>query len=462
MKIYRNNVELLDVELDDKSVFKSTIMGDEICELNFTSEIFVDFQLQDNIIYNSQYFVINTPPKITKVANNEYTYFLRFEGIKYDLGKVLVKLDGKLDFVLSADISQLVDLIVFNMNEISSTPWKRGITAITPIYDFTISSENCLQLLNRACLDFEVEFEVQASATEYIINVRDIIGVYEGVSLQYKKGIFNITKEAIAQESVITRLYPFGAAKNIPASYGHERIQLPAIELNTDRYGIIEGAIMYEDIFPNFTGTVGSVTSNTFIDNSIDFDINTQLIPGVVAKVVFKTGNLTGYEFDISSYNNSTKQVTLVQLKDDIGRLLPNSSLPIQIGDTYTIVDIYMPQSYIDAAESELNIRAISYLQKYSLPLYKYNITIDARYLRNENISLNVGQKIRLIDLDMGIDILLRIYSITQSLANPYQYVLELTDSKQTNRMIRLIHGQFSIEKTLDEYRKKLRILKNN
>ena len=461
MKIYRLNTEIIDVEIDDKSVYKYTIMGDEVCELNFTSESFIDFLIGDYLTYEGQIFTINTPIKRIKIANNEYTYNLRFEGIKYELGKTLFKLDGKIDYPLSSDIEQILDLVIINLNENSSIVWEKGTSSITPFYDFDIANENCLQILTRACIEFEVEFEVVPSAEKYVINVRDLIGIYDGIQLYYKRGIFQITVEPISQENIITRLYAFGAAKNIPASYGNDRIKIAPIENNVSEYGIYEGIIVYEDIYPTFEGSVDSAAGNDFVDANIDFDVNSQLIPGMQSKIVFKSGNLAGYEFTVVGFNNSTKTVTLANLLDDIGRNLPTDE-PIVSGDRYTFVDIYMPASYLSAAESELLSRANAYLAKYSEPLTKYSITIDSRYLRDREIQLYAGQKIKVLDLDMNISVELRIYSITQSLADPYQYTIELTDNLQTSRMIKLVYGQFDTDKVLENYRKEIRILKHN
>lgn len=459
MIIYRGTTELIDLELDDKSVFKHAIMSDEICVLSFVSELFIDYTIGDHLIYEDQIFTINTPVKRTKIANNEYNYNIRFEGIKYQLAKSLFQLDGKLEFPINSDIEQILDLVIINLNANSDITWLKGTSSITPFFNFEIANENCLQVLNRTCIEFNVEFEVVASASDYTINVRDLIGIFDGVTLEYKKGIFQIETEALGQENMITRLYPFGAKKNIPDSYGSNRIKIDPEENNIDLYGIMEGVKTWEDIFPSFQGSVDTAGGNTFTDTDIDFTINDQLIPGVTAKVVFLSGQLSGYEFEIASATGSS--VTLVSLIDDIGQTLP-SAIPIGVGDRYTFIDIYMPQSYLNAAEAELLTRAQTYLNKYSVPLTKFSITIDSRYLRDLNIQLYAGQKIILLDFDMIINVELRIYSITQSLADPFQYSIELTDNLQTSRLIELVHGQYDTQKRLEELRKELRTLKHN
>jgi hypothetical protein len=257
-------------------------------------------------------------------------------------------------------------------------------------------------------------------------------------------------------------VYAYGASKNIPEDYGYGRITIEPLTNNDDIYGIVESVLICDDIYPSFQGSVTSPGADFFTDSSIDFDINSYLISGVTPKVVFLSGDLAGYEFEISSYTHATKTIELVALVDDIGQTLPSSGLEISQFDKYTLVDLYMPDSYVEDAEAELLERAEDYIDRYSIPIVKYSIVIDARYLRDNEITLYAGQIIGIIDIDMGIDEQLRIYSISQSMANPYKYNIELTDELMVNRMIRLVYGQFDIQKALDRLRKELRILKNN
>jgi len=462
MKIYRLDTVIADIEIDDKSVFKYSIMGDEVCELNFVSDLYYDFTIADYLIYQGQKFRINTPVDKTKMAANEYNYKIKFEGIKYELGKILFKIDGMTEFPLNSNIEQILDHIITNMNEVSDVTWAKGVCSITPYYDFTFNNENCLEVITKACIEFEVEFEVIQDESGYTINVRDSIGIYEGVGLAYKAGIYSLAEQPASQDNIITKLYAYGASKNIPDSYGSQRIKIDAIDNNTDLYGISEDSIIWDDIYPKFSGEVTYQSSLTFRDSSIDFNINSYLIPGVTAKIVFLSGNLAGYEFEIDSFDYGSKEFTLIQLTDDIGQNLPNATLSIAIGDRYTINDIYMPTAYVTAAETELLSRATTYLEKYSSPLVKYSIVVDARYLRDNGITLYSGEKIYLYDDDMNISKQLRIYSIVQSLADPYKYDIELTDELMMSRMIKLIYGQYDINKRLDQLKKDLKILKNN
>ena len=462
MKIYRKKIQLIDIELDNSSIYKYTIMGDEMCNLSFVYDSYVDFQIGDYLEYEGQRYVINTPYTLKKIANNEYNYNIKFEGIKYELSKVLLKLDGALEFPVNFTIEQLLDLVLININEISDIEWVKGVCSITAFKDLQITNENCLQVLNRVCLLFDVEFEVIPTEDTYTINIRDVIGVYEGVELAYKSGIFDVNKTPISDSNIITKLYVSGASKNIPEDYEKNRLTIPPLTNNVEKYGINEHSVTYEDIYPKFEGSVVVAGTTTFVDNKIDFNLNNYLLPGIAAKCVFLSGDLSGYSFDIVSYNSSTKTVEIATLKDDIGQELPSTSLKLNIGDRYTFVDIYMPIAYVEDAEEQLAAEGTIFLQKYSNPIVKYTITIDARYLRKHEIIISTGQKIKLVLNDFSFSEILRVYSLTRSLANPYQYTMELTDNLQTSRMLKLIYGQYDIDKRLNEYKKELRIIKNN
>ena len=96
------------------------------------------------------------------------------------------------------------------------------------------------------------------------------------MTLAYGRGLLNLTKEIADTDEFFTRLLPTGSTKNIVASkYGHTTLQLPDgkkwIDRNVDLYGIKEKweEDAFADIFPGFTGTVGTVrTEVQTIDGS--------------------------------------------------------------------------------------------------------------------------------------------------------------------------------------------------
>ena len=68
-------------------------------------------------------------------------------------------------------------------------------------------------------------------------------------------------------------------------------------------------------------------------------------------------------------FDNTTKTISCKPVVEQSGYTMPNSILPRPL-NTYTLVDISMPQSYIDAAELELKTKTLNGLQKTILPKY--------------------------------------------------------------------------------------------
>jgi hypothetical protein len=218
-------------------------------------------------------------------------------------------------------------------------------------------------------------------------------------------------------------------------------LQQAYIEHNTNLFGIIEQTLIFNDIYPHRTGIVTGFDITdfySFTDSSIDFDINAQLLPGTSAKVVFNTGQLAGYTFEINRYNNVTKTITINKNKDEKTLDIPSDLLHMQIGDEYVLVDIVMPQSYISNAESLLLVKAQDYLNTYSEPAYNYSGECDPIYFRAKNIKLNYGDIVRIKDTELNVYRAFRIISITKPLTDEYAFTIELGDAIATSIITQL------------------------
>ncbi len=213
--------------------------------------------------------------------------------------------------------------------------------------------------------------------------------------------------------------------------------KVSVIEYNTAQYGIIEGTLVVEDIFPQREAAVTAVDGTDFYkfkDASLDFDINDHLLPGLAARVVFNSGQLAGYGFDVKEYNSATKEFTLLKNKDEKILDIPSVYFRPGIGDKYILVNIRMPQSYIDAAEQQLRIKATEYIKVKSVPAFKYNIVCNPAFFRAQKIKVDVGDVIVLMDVELGISDRIRTVEVVQSLVDEYDY--ELTLGEGSNRSI--------------------------
>jgi hypothetical protein len=108
--------------------------------------------------------------------------------------------------------------------------------------------------------------------------------------------------------------------------------------------------------------------------------------------------------------------------------MLPNATLKPAVGDKFVILDITMPQAYIDAAEAELLAAAQEYLNQNADPRVGYVLEIDPKYMKDNLITLTVGDYLRIVDTQLGIDKYIRIVGTEQSVWYENQWKATLTD----------------------------------
>jgi hypothetical protein len=203
------------------------------------------------------------------------------------------------------------------------------------------------------------------------------------------------------------------------------------IERNVDKYGIIEETTLFDDIYPHRTGTVSSVDAsnpNVIVDTSIDFDLAAYLQPGLTAKISFLTGQLGGYTFDISTWDNGTKRITFLKNKNEQNLDVPSSLIKPEIGDQYVLIDITMPTEYVKQAEDDLLAKAQEVLETYSTPQFTINAVMDTRYMKSYNKELFIGDTVWFKDTQLEVDRKIRISQVTRNLVEPFSFQITLAD----------------------------------
>ncbi|MFA7218224.1 MAG: hypothetical protein WC057_06480, partial [Dehalococcoidales bacterium] len=489
MNIYRGTELWLTIKTDDNTRHIRQVLGEDIIKSTFSSNLYLDINIGDFTVYNGVVYHINNKPNVKKNATNSYDYEVTFESESYELLKTqFLDLDGNSDFSLVGNVEDFIDLIITNMNR-EHANWARGACdqTNTSYKLLTFSKNNCMQVLQKLCEEFEGEFyfdydlyfeepaslpykpaagavigykpaaeaEHNYKPAEMVLyyNYKDICftdkaGEASGLTFLYKQGLRNIQRTTLSDKNIVTRLYAFGARKNLSSDYRDHSMRLKFVhegksylENNVDKYGVIEHTEILDDVFPHRTGEITYVSAAStikFVDDAMDFDLNDYLLPGITAKLHFNSGDLGGYEFEISAYNHSTKEFTIIAFTDDQGYTMPNDTLKPAIGDKYVLTDIKMPQTYIDTAEAELLAKAQTYIADNCNPRVTYILEPDWRYFKTHLISLQVGDFITIQDTDLGIDTTTRIVELTQSLANQYKYTLKLTDNLEVQLIQRL------------------------
>lgn len=458
LDIYRGAEVNLTIKIDDNTRLIRQLLGEDIIKSSFNSHSILDITIGDYITYDSVKYYINNLPNVKKNATNSFDYNIAFESEYYELLKTqFMDSDGNSDFDLVGNLETFINLIVTNMNRTHSG-WAKGTCDQTNT-DYKLqnfSKSNCMQVLQRLCREFEGEFYFDGKD----ICFTDKAGSDSGLTFKYKQGLRNIHRTTLSEKNIITRLYAFGSEKNLSSDYRDHSRRLKFVvddksylEKNVDKYGTIEFTKIYNDIYPHREGTISSVDGEDitkFFDNGMNFDLNDYLLPGVTAKLHFNSGDLGGYEFEVSAYNNDTKEFTIIIFTDEQGYEMPNATLKPAIGDKYVLLDIKMPQSYIDTAETALQTKAQAYLDDNCEPRVTYILTPDPRYFKIHFIDLVVGDFITIEDTDLGIDVMTRIVELTKSVANEYRYTLKLTDHLEVQLIRRLYDEQEGLKQKIE------------
>lgn len=463
--------------------------GQDVVNISMVSSVPLNFDIGDTLDVFGRVYTMNVMPNQNKVNDRRFEYQIQMEGVQYDLIKVMfldidsIGYSTSSSFTMMGNAESFLKLIIANLLRVySSLKWSLGeYPADSEFMNMDFQNETCLAVLQKVCDAYQTKFDIERTGiSEFKLHLRNRDFILPD-TFRYgrAKGLYALERMKSSDKNIITRLYAYGASKNLPLNYrgGAQRLKMPIGSIPNEgqpyiedpvaigKYGVIEGAVVYEDIFPNRTGTVTGITAGNvlqFFDTSMDFNLteviggtSTYMIDGMQPKIVFKTGNLAGYEFTLNAstqnqgYVHASKRFTINPYTDNSGNVFPSSTEPafqISVGDKYTIVDIAMPHSYISAAEFKLEETAGQYLYDNSKPHVQYGLTVDANFVRSKEQMpgeivnyFSAGDFVKVVDLDLGIDGKAQIQALKRNLLRHYEYDLTLGDeiSNQTARLYR-------------------------
>lgn len=474
-----------------RAIQQVELLGADTVDITVESVVKMDFFIGDKVTIVGRDYTLNTPPKEQKLAERRFVYNLLFEGVQYDLLRVnySVNVDTTSNEIqdlsgdsLTGDLKMFLDVLLSNANRVFPGQWLLGSYPIdTETKTLTFSeNDNCLSVLQTLCSadNYDTEFSIAIAPNGVrTINMGAMGNIFPYTFAYGKgKGLYDLTREKVSSTNIVTRLSVYGSTRNINTSkYRAFRLCLPGkskaqsyMESLTGiaNYGVWEQTKNFEHIYPHRTGTVGTLGDNElkFTDDTMNFDLNEKdeegntlyLIPGASAKVHFNTGNLAGYEFEVTSYVHDTNTFTLRPFTDENGYTFPSETseaFQFKPGDEYVILDIYLPQSYIDAAEEELETAGQEFLDKYSQPNVMYGLNIDPLFLKGvvgSEVEANiiwVGDYIPVKDDDLDVDKSIRVKGFARDLLQEYAYSLTIADMTVTVNIInRVISGLQGIE----------------
>jgi hypothetical protein len=412
------------------------IMTKDVVSFAFSSPTSVSLQIGDYIDVHGQRYELALEPEATKDSTLNYRYDCEFVAEYYKLSKWKMRgLDSTNaltlpEWELQGTLTDFLEIAVGNANRMS-TGWTVGDVqpGNTQKYLSFTSDNNILNSLSQIAQAFETEWWV-VGRTIHLIKRQEVSGhEFEyGYNMGLRGGIRRI---AVDSQNVFSRLLVQGSEQNIPSTYrnGARRLQLPigTPYLQGVKYGPdeIEADVIFDDIRPERIGIVTSTGGiQEFTDTGIDFDINSQLLPGISAKISFLTGNLSGYNFEIAKggYDHTTRTVKFVTNEQEKGNILPDADRKPEIGDTYFFFDIVMPDSYVQDAQNRLLAKGQEHMAKNGVPKFTYDLPPDHFFFERNSTLLTLGDTVHVKELDLGLDSDIRIIGYTRDLHDVYKY----------------------------------------
>lgn len=442
------------------------IMAEDLVTLTFGSSSPVNAIVNDSVVVFGKEYSLTEAPSLTKRNETEYEYSCQLKAIHYHLSKYNFMMVDSLNeptepaVSFTGTLEQVVDLVLLNANRWSSG-WTKGDIDVTEIKDLTFSPTNCLAALTTAAIEFGTELWFDGR----IIHLTEK-GTSSGITFEYGKGkgLYSISRSNKDGTSIINTLYAYGSSKNLPSDYRNysQRLKLPESIGNYLQIGtinpedVIEGQQIFDDIKPERIGTVTAVDSGSvfsFTDSAIDFDVNTQLLPGVAVKVHFLAGLLSGYDFTLNTYNHGTKTFLLNKNDNEKAIEIPGSVFKPNIGDKYFLFDLKMPVTYVEDAESRLQAASIAYLAKNSLSRVQYSVDCDPLHFKKNGVTFNLGDTVVIIDAALGINATIRVVGLTRNAIldgiEEYRYSLNLSESIEPAQFIRTIAQQEKVKQAI-------------
>ncbi|WP_415783474.1 phage tail protein, partial [Elizabethkingia bruuniana] len=462
-----------------KAELSRTLMSDDYVDISVECANPLDLNIGDKVTAEGRTFFLNMLPPVKKLAEDQFSYELRFEGPAFLLRKLKVfNLDSQgnkttNEFPLTGEINEFLYLLINNANK-KDNQWILGsFPSNTETKTLTFNNENCLAVLQRICQEFNVEFDIVEAGGKFTLNIREKIGKTLPFTVEYGmgNGLYDLSRARANDSEVVTVLYAYGSSQNIPVDYrGYSpRLRMPVAvgdyisnQAAIDLFGYVED-VFTPDIKPTFKGKVSGVRSlangvQEISVSNMDFDLKEKkadrstkyLIAGTPAKISVTKGDLAGYDFEVVDYIHSTKTFKLKQFADERGQKFPDNTTVFKFaaGDEFTLIDIMMPDQYITNAEQKLYDETVKEYQKVSQNNVKYTLNVDPLFLQDKG-EIGIGDLLPIKDADFGIDKASRIISLKKDLLTDTYTSFDVADSYEISLVKEIVNNIKDLQKEI-------------
>ena len=156
------------------------------------------------------------------------------------------------------------------------------------------------------------------------------------------------------------------------------------------------------------TENVAFYRSKTFTVTlrQIGFDINEQAALGDGKTIAMRSGDCVGRSFAIVSaqYQAATDDWLLECYRtedESLSQWFPNTDYKVKAGDEFVLLDIAMPDIYVQMAEQRLLTEAQGLLADTAAERWQYTPEIDAKFMIENSRTIVAGQNMTLADEDI-------------------------------------------------------------
>lgn len=408
------------VSPDSSSRWTEEVGAEFVVTVNFTTWEFFVLSVGDYVEISGKRFSIKKEYRPKKTDTQKYTYNISFYGREHDMQDLLFcrlnQGEDDLESVFAYDGTpmEMLEKLVANMNRnTDGVTWRAGQAVTGDRKTINFNGLFCWDAAGEIAGAWETEWWLDG---EYLNIGKCEHG--ERVTLGYMKGLKTGLTQNENSNSIkwFTRLIPVGSTKNIdPSKYGYTHLQLPSrdkyIDLNT-QLGLKEHReeAAFQDIFPHRLGTVSSVRSeeqtNTdgeeytvyyVKDKDLPFNPDEYMIGEEVIHITFESGDLSGREFECN-WHNDTQEFEIINTYPDENTQIPGGNIIPNIGDTYILTNIRMPDEYYPIAEEQYKQAVDSFLTEYSKDISIYSGNTDYIHVDKNSVPLSLGQRVRLED----------------------------------------------------------------
>lgn len=421
LEIYnRQGILKKKVSPDSSSRWTEEVGAEFVVTVNFTTWEFFVLSVGDYVEISGKRFSIKKEYRPKKTDTQKYTYNISFYGREHDMQDLLFcrlnQGEDDLESVFAYDGTpmEMLEKLVANMNRnTDGVTWRAGQAVTGDRKTINFNGLFCWDAAGEIAGAWETEWWLDG---EYLNIGKCEHG--ERVTLGYMKGLKTGLTQNENSNSIkwFTRLIPVGSTKNIdPSKYGYTHLQLPSrdkyIDLNT-QLGLKEHReeAAFEDIFPHRLGTVSSVRSEEQTnkdgkkytvyyvkDKDLPFNPDEYMIGEEVIHITFESGDLSGREFECN-WHNGTQEFEIINTYPDENTQIPGGNIIPNVGDTYILTNIRMPDEYYPIAEEQYKQAVDSFLTEYSKDISIYSGDTDYIHVDKNSVPLSLGQRVRLED----------------------------------------------------------------